>query len=250
MMRAAPLLAAMAMTAAMAAWAAAPASGPAAASLTQAQVIARADEAYAERLAELKAANALDADTRFTARLRRLAVPLIAQAAREYPETSQWQWEIHASSAPDQDADCMAGGKILVGQIYAERLELSDAELAMLLAHEIAHAVLRHNLQEYQEALRMEPARSARPFSELWEAVDHDAALMARLAPLGRAQEEEADRAGMLLAWHAGWEPKRLESYYRKLMRASDWPGLESSTHPSPVSRWQTMHALAAKLAP
>ena len=37
-----------------------------------------------------------------------------------------------ASGAPDQDADCMAGGKVLVGPAYVERLQLSDAELAMV----------------------------------------------------------------------------------------------------------------------
>ena len=223
---------------------------PSAATITQEQVIARATSAYAERLADLAGRAALDTDEAFLLRLRRIAAPLIAQAARDYPESASWHWELHTSSAPDQDADCMAGGKLLVGQTYAERLQLNDAELAMLLSHEIAHAALRHNLQEYQEAVRIEPARAARPFSELWEAVDHDATLMDKLAPLGRAQEEEADRAGMLLAFRAGWAPARLARYYRKLVRSSGWPGLESATHPSPQSRWQAMSALAAKLAP
>ena len=223
---------------------------PRAEALTQAQVITFASAAYAERLAELSATHALDADAGFLERLRRIAAPLIAQAAHDYPESVQWQWELHTSSAPEQDADCMAGGKVLVGQAYAERLQLSDAELAMLLAHEIAHAVLRHNLLEYQEALRIEPARAARPFRELWDAVDHDAALIDKLAPLGRAQEAQADHAGMLLAFRAGWHPQRLAGYYRKLVRSSDWPGQESASHPAPHSRWLAMSALAATLTP
>jgi len=240
--------AAMATLAAMAA-AAPSAPEPSAAAITQEQVIAHATAAYAERLAELSGRAALDADESFLLRLRRIAAPLIAQAARDYPASAGWHWELHTSSAPDQDADCMAGGKLLVGQTHAERLQLSDAELAMLLSHEIAHAVLRHNLLEYQEALRLEPARAARPFRELWDAVDHDTALMDKLAPLGRAQEEEADRAGMLLAWRAGWAPMRLAGYYHKLARNSAWPGLDSATHPAPQTRWQAMQALAANLA-
>lgn len=223
---------------------------PLAAGLTQTQVMLRASAAYAERLAELKHNGTLDVDDGFLARLHRIAAPLIAQAGRDYPESAQWRWEIHTSSAPDQSADGMAGGKVLVSQAYAERLQLSDAELAMLLAHEIAHAVLRHNLLEYQEALRLEPGRAARPFSELWDAVDHDSTLMDKLAPLGRAQEAEADRTGMLLAVRAGWPPQRLARYYRKLVRSSDWPGQESASHPSPQSRWQAMSALAATLTP
>lgn len=223
---------------------------PRAAELTQAQVMAHASAAYANRLAELWANTALDTDAGFLARLQRIATPLIAQAARDYPDSAAWQWELHASAAAGQDADCMAGGKVLVGQAYTERMQLSDAELAMLLAHEIAHAVLRHNLLEYQEALRLEPSRAGRPFHELWDAVDHDAALMDKLAPLGRAQEAEADRAGLLLAFRAGWPPQRLARYYRKLVRSSDWPGQETASHPSPQSRWLAMSALAATLAP
>ncbi len=219
-----------------------------AAGVTQPQVVARAAEAYAARLAELDASNALDADGRFVDRVRHIAAGLIAQAALDYPETADWSWEIHATAQPEQSADCMAGGKILVGQDYAERMGLNDAELAMLLAHEIAHAALRHNLQEYELALRLEPARASQPFSALWDAVDHDSALMDKLAPLGRAQESEADQAGLLLAVRSGWPPERLANYYRKLLRSSDWPALDSATHPSPLSRWNAVQALAASL--
>lgn len=216
--------------------------------VTQPQVVARATAAYADRLATLDAANALDADPRFLDRIRRIAAGLVAQAARDYPETANWSWQVHTSSDTSQDADCMAGGHILVGQPYAERLALSDAELAMLLAHEIAHAALRHNLQEYELALRLEPARAAQPFADLWEAVDHDQALMDKLAPLGREQETEADQAGLLLAVHAGWPPARLANYYQKLLRSSAKPGIDSDSHPSPLSRWRAVQAQAASL--
>ncbi len=213
--------------------------------VTQQQVVARAAEAYAGRLSTLEASHALDADTRFLARIRRIADGLIAQAALDYPETAAWSWQVHTSTDPEQDADCMAGGRILVGQPYAERLALNDAELAMLLAHEIAHAALRHNLQEYELALRLEPQRAALPFADLWDAVDHDQALMDKLAPLGREQESEADRAGMRLAAQAGWAPERLAGYYQKLLRASARPGLDSDTHPSPLSRWRAARSQA-----
>ncbi len=220
----------------------------AASTVTQPQVLARAALAYATRLATLDDSHALDADSRFLERVQHIASGLIAQAMRDYPETAGWSWQIHTTAEPEQDADCMAGGKILVGQPYAERLALNDAELAMLLSHEIAHAALRHNLQEYQLALRLEPKRAALPFAELWDAVDHDRPLMDKLAPLGREQEAEADRAGLLLAAHAGWPPERAANYYRKLLRASAHPALDSDTHPSPLSRWRAMQTLAATL--
>jgi predicted Zn-dependent protease len=222
----------------------------AAQALTQEQVAANAGAVYATRIAALDAAGRLDPGAAFAARVRRVAAGLIAQAARDYPETAGWHWEVHATSDPEQDADCMAGGKILVSQAYVERLELTDPELAMLLAHEIAHAALRHNLKELELAQALDPAWARRPLEALVQAVDHDAALMARLAPLNLAQEAEADHAGLLLAAHAGWPAARLAGYYRKMMRASGRPYFDSDSHPAPASRWQAARTLAATLAP
>jgi len=211
---------------------------------TQEQVVARAAVMYADRLAVLS----IDANAAFTARVRAIAEVLIAQARLDYPETAGWAWEVHTTDDPHQNADCMAGGKILVSQLYVERLALSDAELAMLLAHEIEHAALRHNLLEYQAALRLDPAWAQRPFIELEYAVDNDMSLIGKLAATNYAQEEEADREGMRLAWRAGWPAERLAGYFRKMLRASDWPRRSKPDYPSPAQRWQAAQALAAGL--
>ena len=62
-----------------------------------------------------------------------------------------WLWEFHTSDEIDEGSYCMAGGKLLISQPQVTRLELRDAELAMLMSHEIAHAVLQHHYQEDQE---------------------------------------------------------------------------------------------------
>lgn len=223
-------------------------AGAAAHALTQQEVSDGAARIYARRIAALEAANTLDAGAASGARVRRIAGSLILQAKRDFPETAAWSWEVHTTADPEQNADCMAGGKMLVSAAYAERLELSDAELAMLLSHEIAHAALRHNLKEYEEAMRLDPRWAERPFSELETAVDDDARLVALLAPFDFAQEEEADRAGLLLAWRAGWPAARLANYFRKMARLSGRPNSDSDTHPSPASRWAAARALAASL--
>src|SRR5471032_205364 len=196
--------------------------------LTQDEVIAGSQLLYAKRITALEDANALDVDAAFAARVQRIAERLILQAKRDYPETAAWPWEVHTTIDPDQNADCMAGGKILLSRAYAERLELSDAELAMLLAHEIEHATLRHNLKEYELAMRLDQRWSQRPFVEL---------------------EVAADREGLLLAWRAGWPPMRLAAYFKKIMRVSGRPYSDADTHPSPASRWTAARALAAALA-
>ena len=212
--------------------------------LTQQLVVDRAAELYAARLNDFT----LDADARFTARVNAIALPLIARARRDYPDTAGWAWEVHTTNDPDQNADCMAGGKILVSLAYVQRLELGDAELAMLLAHEIEHAALHHNLKEYQQAVRLDPRWSQRPFIELEYAVDHDNQLIGQLAATNHEQEAEADREGMLLAWRAGWPAARLATYFRKMYRASDWPRSSKPDYPSPLQRWQAARDLANTL--
>jgi len=211
----------------------------------QRQVMAGAAVLYNERIADLRAAQLLDNDAAFHARVQRVAQPLLAQAARDYPEAAAWPWEVHTTTDPEELAYAFAGGKLLVSSAHATALQLSDGELAMVLAHEIAHAVLRHNLLEYQEALKLEPAWQARPFAELEYAVDHDSALMAKLAPLGKQQELEADREGLKLAARAGWPPHVLAGYFRKLAQASSAPNTGGFAHPSPASRWRAARETA-----
>ncbi|RZT04370.1 Peptidase family M48 [Duganella sp. CF402] len=215
-----------------------------AATPTADEVVARAAVLYADRLAD----HIIDRDQYFTTRVRRIADRLVAQAQRDYPETAGWAWEVHTTDDGDITADCMAGGKILVSKPYVERLQLNDDELAMLLAHEIEHAALHHNLKEYQAALRIDAVWEQRSFLELEHAVDHDRTLMGKLAATNYAQEEEADREGLRLAWRAGWPAERLAGYFRKMMRASDWPRLSKADYPSPAQRWRAAQAVAADL--
>lgn len=222
----------------------APQAAPASA-LDQRQVMAGAAVLYNARIADLRAARLLDNDADFHARVQRIAQPLLAQAVRDDPDAATWPWEVHTTTDPEEHAYAFAGGKLLVSAAHVAALQLSDAELAMVLAHEIAHAVLRHNLLEYQQALALEPAWQARPFAELEYAVDHDSALMAKLAPLGKQQELEADRAGLQLAARAGWPPHALAAYFRKLVQASSAPNASGFAHPSPASRWRAAREAA-----
>lgn len=216
--------------------------------LTQAQVMAGAAKLYEEHLSQLRASYRLDDNPRFGARVAAIAAPLIAQVRRDYPETANWAWELHTSSDDTENAFAMAGGKLLIGSAFVERLVLNDAELAMLLAHEMAHVVLLHNLREAEEALRLEPHWALRPYAELEHAIDHDYGLMRKLAQFNFVQEEEADREGMRLAVRAGWKASELARFFRKLERNSLSPNFRSLYHPSPAMRTRAANQQAAAL--
>ncbi|MES2105430.1 MAG: M48 family metalloprotease [Pseudomonadota bacterium] len=216
--------------------------------VTPEQVFAGAERMYRERIADLRSQSALDRDTEFLARASRIAQALVQRAAIDYPQTAAWAWEIHTTSEAGENAFCMAGGKLLVGWRFVSDLRLNDAELAMLLAHEMQHAIQEHNLKEYQEAMRIDPGWQQKPFAELEYAVDNDPALMRKLDAYNLEQEVEADREGLMLAWRAGWPAAQLAAYFRKLSRASASPNFDSRSHPAPARRWQAARALAETL--
>ncbi|NHZ44399.1 M48 family metalloprotease [Massilia aquatica] len=220
-----------------------------ASAVTEEEVVAGAARLYRVRIDALAQAGMLDRDALFVARVARIAQRLSEQARHDDPAAQVVSWEIHTSSDPDDNASCMAGGKILVSQPYVEQLALTDAELAMVLSHEMQHAILLHNLKEYHEAVRLDPAWLARPFSALEAAVDNDARLMGQLAELNREQEVEADREGMAMAWRAGWRASELAAYFRKLEQAATMSHIGSATHPSPLQRWRAARRQAEALA-
>ncbi len=220
----------------------------AAQAVTQDEVMAGAGRIYRERMRDMAARYTLDSDPAFVQRVERIARVLIDQAKRDYPEIAQWPWEIHTSSDHDENAYGMAGGRILVGQAYVNELELSDTELAMLLAHEMQHAILKHNLKEFDEALRLDPFWRERPYAELEDAIDNNAALMRKLETINIAQEAEADLEGLRLATRAGWPPKRLANYFKKSASKSRWSNFDTASHPSPSRRWQAARELADQL--
>lgn len=184
---------------------------------------------YRKILAGLSARGQLDDDEVTLERVRRIARGLIVASAEVRPETGTWSWEVHVTSDRSKGAFCMAGGKVLVGSGLVRGLDLGDGELAMLLGHEIAHAVAGHR----REALR--------------SSMDADVAQEIRQAEIAVMQENEADQIGMGLAYRAGWPATSLVSFYDKLA-AQEGPGAFNSSHPSAQSRAAMARAMAQQL--
>ena len=213
--------------------------------LTQEQVFAGAETLYRQRLTELDSQHNLDSDAAFHSRVTRIYQALLAQAILDNPQTMAWPWELHTTADAEESASCMAGGRLLVSDNYVRRLRLSDSELAMLISHEMQHAILMHHQKELEEAVRLDPHWERHSFAALQDAVDNDIALMTRLSDFNALQETEADEQGMRMAQSAGWLPRLMVTYFRKAARASAYPNFSSLAHPSPASRWARMRVFA-----
>ncbi|KQZ39988.1 M48 family metalloprotease [Duganella sp. Root1480D1] len=194
----------------------------------------RAEDQYIEQTVALAAAGRLDRDKVLLRRARRIADGLVRAAASLKPEVAGWSWEVHVTEDPSFEAESQAGGKLLVGSLFVERLRLDDGELAILLAHEIAHVVAEHGRETLSEALL--DSRRDLPLDVVEERLASDVPLQFRLSKLSAIQEREADQLGMLIAYRAGWPCSAMLAFYGKLAAGSSGTALFAS-HPSGNAR-------------
>ena len=180
---------------------------------------------YARVIAAYAARGALD-EPAMLARVESIAARLVAAVTLERPETTGWRWEFHVTGDPSVSAFCMAGGKVLVGAAFVRRLDLDEAELAMLISHEMAHAFAGHRRARA-------PATST----------DEDPAGETRANQIAIEQEDEADRLGLQLAQRAGWHAAALAGFFDKLA-AAEPAGTFSASHASAARRAANARAM------
>jgi predicted Zn-dependent protease len=214
-----------------------------------------AAEAYAKVLADARAKGALNRDPAQVARARTIAQRVIPQTAVFRPDAQQWAWEVNVLQSKEVNAWCMPGGKIAVYSGIIEQLQLSDAELAAIMGHEIAHALREHGRERASRAVTQGVALSV---IGAVTGVGQGTIDLAQLAlevtlnlPNSREHEVEADRIGVELAARAGYDPRAAVTLWQKMDKlAAGGPPAFLSTHPSSESRQQDLAVYAEKVMP
>jgi predicted Zn-dependent protease len=219
------------------------------------QINRGANEAYAQVLAEAKAKNALNRDAAQTARVRSVAQRLIPQTATFRADAPRWEWEVNVLTTPELNAWCMPGGKIAVYSGLLERLQLTDAELAAVMGHEIAHALREHGRERASRAVGQGVALGVLgAITGIGDAGLDLAQLaleMTLTLPNSRTQEIEADRIGVELAARAGYDPRAAVTLWEKMGPAAQGtPPKWLSTHPPREDRLRDLREYADKMMP
>lgn len=143
----------------------------------------------------------------------------------------------------------MPGGKIGFYSGLINKLKLTDDEIAVVMGHEIAHALREHSREQMSQALGQQAIFAGLSILTGMNATQLDvlqqAATVGLTLPHSRKDEREADRIGLELAARAGFNPRAGISVWKK-MQAADGAGPPQflSTHPAPESRIQDMEAL------
>ncbi len=156
-------------------------------------------------------------------RLRRIARDLVAFAPRVNERAAQWRWEVVLIGSRQVNAFCMPGGKIAFFTGILDGLKLDDDEVAMVMGHEIAHALREHGRERvgYARAAQVVTigASIASQLMGFGDLGGHLASGAAKLTMLkyGRDDETEADLIGMDLAARAGYDPRAAVSLWQKM---------------------------------
>lgn len=155
-------------------------------------------------------------------------------------------WEFNLVNENQVNAFCMPGGKIVV---YEGLLNLvdSDDELAVVVGHEVAHAVAKHSNERMSQQLLTQYGAAV-----LDQAVSGSSAAVQTVAgavyglgaqygvmlPYSRKHEYEADHMGLIFMAIAGYNPDKAVSFWTKMSAASNASVPEiMSTHPGDANR-------------
>jgi len=168
----------------------------------------------------------------------------IASAANQ----PDYKWEFHVIDKPETpNAFCLPGGKVFV---YTGLFEFAknDNQLAAVIGHEVAHAVVRHGaervsaamLAQYtQQAAQLAISSKSPQFKEIFNMGFGIAANYGVILPFSRTQEYEADRVGLILMAKAGYHPEAALEFWRNMAAGKKGGGTPEylSTHPSDANR-------------
>jgi predicted Zn-dependent protease len=214
-----------------------------------------AAKAYAAQLEAARQGGKLNADPALLARVRQVAGRLIPQTSVFRPEAPGWAWEINLQTTDDLNAYCMPGGKIMVYSGLVLKLDLSDAELAAVIGHEMAHALREHTRERVSRAYAQSLVLAGvAALAGLGPGAVDVAARVSDVTfglPHSRGQEEEADVIGLELMARAGYDPRAAVEVWRKMAAIEkSAPPQFLSTHPASGSRIADLQQRIPTVAP
>jgi len=187
----------------------------------------------------------------------------IAQAITKYAQQkgqtdliNGYSWEFKLVEDPNINAWCMPGGKVVVCTGILPVTQ-GDNGLAVVMGHEIAHAIAKHGNQRMSQGLMQQMGGMGLPVAvenkpgptqDLFMRAYGIGSTVGGTLPFGRKQELEADRWGLIFAALAGYDPNAAVPFWERMAAATpsgSKPPEFLSTHPSDKTRIQKVREYA-----
>ena len=162
-------------------------------------------------------------------------------------ELKDYKWEFNLIESKEKNAWAMPGGKVVV---YEGILPITrdEAGLAVVMGHEIAHAIAKHGNERMSQGLvaqmggmAISKALEEKPdkTKQLWMTAFGIGAQYGVILPFSRLQETEADHLGLIFMAMAGYDPNEAVEFWERMAQTKDGqvPPEFLSTHPSDETR-------------
>ena len=219
------------------------------------EVEASATQQYAKMMAQANQQKLLaPANHPQVIRLRAIAARIIPHTQAWNARAKDWKWEVNLVTSEQINAFCMPGGKIAFFSGILDQLKLTDDEVAMIMGHEMAHALREHARERMGKG--MVTNLGANIFSQLFglgelgQTVTNYGAQLLTLR-FGREDESEADLVGMELGARAGFDPRAGITLWQKMAAANKGaPPQWLSTHPAGATRIADMERNMPRVLP
>jgi predicted Zn-dependent protease len=193
--------------------------------------------------------------SRLVNRVPQVTADLAAMNQQQAPtDYQQFQWDVSVIQSDEANAFCLPGGKMAV---YTGLLPIAENQnaMAIVMGHEIAHALLRHGSQRMAQQKLVQVGQMAAGAALGGMDPQQQQAVMAALGagaqygfilPYGRNHETQADKVGLMLAAAACYDPREAIPLWERMSQLSggERPPEFASTHPDPANRIQTLQAL------
>ena len=217
--------------------------------VTDEQVLSLSNQEYTTFMKTAK----VSANATNTAMVKRVGQNL-ATAVQNYlvnngmaAEVKNFSWEFNLVQNNEANAFCMPGGKIVVYEGLLPYTQ-NEASLAIVLGHEIAHAVAKHSAEQMSKQIKnqygtqilggvLQAAGVSSTTTQLAQIIAQKG-LQFRSLKYSRDNESEADRMGLIFAAMAGYDPNVAVAFWQRMSQGSSSNQSDMfSDHPSDAKR-------------
>jgi len=206
---------------------------------TTKEVSAAAAKDLERVLSPYRRASALNRNTPEFIRAHRLFRRLVDVAVQRWDIARTFDWVFYMHEGPLWELYSRAGGAVVMSARFLEHYRPTDAELALVFGHEIAHVLCEHERMNLSAVWRRNAPYQLQARYAM-EYLDTESMVRAQIAPIVRLQERIADRLGLELATETGVDPASALRFFDK-SAADDSGGIYPDAHDLSTNRKSTL---------